>query len=49
MVFVDVFNPEVINYEFENNWAPFEAPESWICGRFIVAVFVKAGTEKIVC
>ena len=28
VAFAKIFNPEVVDYDFKNNWVPFVAPES---------------------
>ena len=48
MAFANVFKPKVIKYESQKNGATFVAPESWICGGFILAGFVKTDAEKII-
>ena len=45
----NIFNTKVIDYDSEDNWAPFVAPESWSCGLLILFIFVKADEEKIIC
>ena len=49
VAFVDVFNPDFIDGEPKNNWAPFVAPESESFGCFVVVVFGEADAKNIVC
>ena len=48
VAFANVFNPEVVNYKSENNWAPFVELESWSCEFFVVTGFVKTDVETII-
>ena len=46
--FTNILNNEVIDDENKKNWAPFVAPDSGSCGRFIVTGFVEDFSEKII-
>ena len=49
VAFTNILNPKVVNYDPEQDWEPFMAPESWSCGGFIITGFVKTDAEKILC
>ena len=48
MVFDNIFNPGVVDYESKNNLSIFMTPESWSYGGFIVTGFVKTAMDKII-
>ena len=45
VAFTNIFYPKVIHDKSKNNWAPFVAPESWICGSLIINRFVQTDAE----
>ena len=49
VAFTNILNPKVVNYDPEQDWEPFMAPESWSCGGFIITGFVKTEAEKTIC